>query len=152
MHREDDFGRLLLRAVLVAGLAAELGVVVLHGGHERVGVSRLEAGRRVGLVLEVAVAVPRDLGEGVAAGRGAHQGHGLAEADRLAFDVAGNLGGTRWILKKKINDFFFKMRNPKILASEKTLIKNNVIFFIFIEKNCEIDETPEKKLKYLGFS
>ena len=92
LHGEDDLGGHGRGVEVVVALAAEHGVVVVSGGEEGVGVPRLAPRGRVGGVDEDVVAVPRDLGQRVAAAGLADEGHGLAEADRLALDVAGDLG------------------------------------------------------------
>ena len=99
LHGEDDLGGHGRGVEVVVALAAEHGVVVVRGGEEGVRVPRLAPRGRVGGVDEDVVAVPRDLGQRVAAAGLADEGHGLAEADRLALDVAGDLRGTGRVWK-----------------------------------------------------
>lgn len=97
---EDDLGGHGRGVEVVVALAAEHRVVVVRGGEEGVRVARLAPGGRVGGVDEDVVAVPRDLGQRVAPAGLADEGHGLAEADGLALDVAGDLRGPGRVWKE----------------------------------------------------
>ncbi len=104
LNGEHNLGGPGLGAQLVPRLAPEPRVVVLRRRDEGVRVPALAARRRVGLVGDGVVPVPDHLGEWVAAGGGAHQGDGLAEADRLALDVAGDLGRAGRVCKTEISE------------------------------------------------
>ena len=95
LHREDDVCAAGLGAEVVLGLTPVARAVVLGGGDEGVRVPALAARRRVRLVHQLVVAVPGELGQRVAAGRGAHEGHRLPEPDRLALDVPRDLRRAR---------------------------------------------------------
>ena len=120
LHGEDDLGGHGRGVEVVVALAAEHGVVVVRGGEEGVRVPRLAPRGRVGGVDEDVVAVPRDLGQGVAAAGLADEGHGLAEADRLALDVAGDLRGTGRVWKRGESIKMSSHTNYRVNKSKKT--------------------------------